>query len=196
MIESESLTKLIASFRSLPGVGTKTATRYAYSVIEGSEQNASAFAASIIEAKQNVKFCRICGNYTDNDVCEICATRKPTTICVVAQPKDIDPIENTGAFRGTYHVLHGVIDFQKGVRAEDLTIKELVSRIKEGKTEEVILATNPDPQGELTASYLAATLKPLGVKVTHLARGISINSEIEYTDVNTLQHALDDRKPV
>lgn len=196
MIESESLTRLIAAFRSLPGVGTKTATRYAYSVIEGSEQNAEAFASAIIEAKKNVHFCRICGNYTDNDVCEICSTRSSKTICVVAQPKDIDPIENTGAFRGTYHVLHGVIDFQKGVRAEDLTVRELVDRINRGETEEVILATNPDPQGELTGSYLAATLKPLGVRVTHLARGISVNSEIEYTDVNTLQHALDDRKPV
>ena len=196
MIESESLTRLIASFRTLPGVGTKTATRYAYNIIEGSEQNAEAFATAILEAKKNVHFCRICGNYTDNDICEICATRKSKTICVVAQPKDIDPIENTGVFQGTYHVLHGVIDFQRGVRAEDLTIKELVNRIQEGNTEEVILATNPDPQGELTGSYLAATLKPLGVRVTHLARGISINSEIEYTDVNTLQHALDDRKPV
>lgn len=196
MIQSESFNRLIAAFRSLPGVGTKTAQRYAYSIIEGSVENAEAFASAVIDAKNNVKFCSVCGNFTENDLCELCISRSPRVICVVAQPKDIDPIEKTGAFNGAYHVLHGVIDIQKGIDADKLRIRELISRISEGKTEEVIIATNPDLGGELTGAYLASVLKPLGVKVSRLAYGISIGSEIEYADSNTLQHALSDRKPL
>ena len=196
MIQSESVNKLIAAFRTLPGVGSKTAARYAYKIIEGTPVEAEAFAEAIVNAKKNVKFCSVCGNFTENDVCEYCSSRSPRVICVVAQPKDIDPIEKTGAFNGSYHVLHGVIDIQKGIDADKIRIRELVARISEGKTEEVIIATNPDLGGELTGAYIAAALKPLGVKVTRLAYGISVGSEIEYADSNTLQHALSDRKPL
>ena len=196
MIQSESMARLIAAFRTLPGVGSKTAARYAYQIIEGGMDDAEAFASAILDAKRNIKFCSKCGNYTENDVCETCLTRSSRVICVVAQPKDIDPIEKAGVFNGAYHVLHGVIDFQKGVTEDKLRIKELITRIQEEGTEEVIIATNPDVCGELTGAYLAGTLKPLGVKVTRLAYGISVGSEIEYADANTLQHALSDRKPL
>lgn len=196
MIQSESLNKLIASFRTLPGVGGKTAARYAYKIIEGSEQDAEAFASAILQAKHDVHFCSVCGTFTEKDVCEICSSRSSKTICVVAQPKDIDPIEKAEAFDGTYHVLHGLIDLNKGVEAEKLHIRDLVARIGKGETEEVILALNADIAGEVTTSYLANVLRPLGIKVTRLAYGMSTGSEIEYTDPNTLQHALTDRKPV
>lgn len=196
MIQSESVSALISAFRTLPGVGTKTAARYAYKIIDGTNEEAEAFAQAILSAKRNVKFCSVCGNYTESDVCEFCATRSDKVICVVAQPKDIDPIEKTGAFNGSYHVLHGVIDIQKGIDADKIRIRELIQRLSTGHTEEVIVATNPDLGGELTGAYIAAAVKPLGIKVTRLAYGISVGSEIEYADSNTLQHALDDRKPI
>lgn len=196
MIQSESVSALISAFRTLPGVETKTAARYAYKIIDGSMEDAEAFAAAILSAKRNVKFCSVCGNYTENDICEFCTTRSDKVICVVAQPKDIDPIEKTGVFNGAYHVLHGVIDIQKGIDADKIRIRELIKRLSSGRTEEVIVATNPDLGGELTGAYIAAAVKPLGIKVTRLAYGISVGSEIEYADANTLQHAIDDRKPI
>ncbi len=186
------MARLIACFKSLPGVGLKTATRYAYSIIEKDEVFAQEFSLAITNAKNNVKFCSVCGNYTEDDTCEICNSRNKETICVVAQPKDITPFEKLGNFKGVYHVLHGVIDFQKGIGVEDIRIKELMSRLSGVK--EVIIATNPDIGGELTASYLANQIKPLGIKVSRLAYGISVGSEIEYADELTLQRALADRK--
>lgn len=191
-MESESLSRLIARFRTLPGVGIKTATRYAYSVIEKDPSFAEGFAEDLVNAKKNVKFCKLCGNYTENDVCEICETRDQSVICVVAEPKDIAPFEKMGGYTGVYHVLHGVIDFQKGVGVDDIRLKELVTRLPGVK--EVIVATNPDIGGELTATYIANMIKPLGVQVSRLAYGISVGSEIEYADELTLQRALKDRK--
>ncbi|MGN1042538.1 MAG: recombination mediator RecR [Christensenellales bacterium] len=191
-MESESLSILIAKFRSLPGVGIKTATRYAYSVIEKDASYAKEFAEALIEAKNKIHFCKECGNYTDSEICEICASRDKSTICVVAEPKDIAPFEKMGDYDGVYHVLHGVIDFQKGISAEDIRIKELISRLDGVK--EVIIATNPDIGGELTATYIANLIKPLGITVSRLAYGISVGSEIEYADELTLQRALKDRK--
>ena len=191
-MESESLSRLIARFRTLPGVGIKTATRYAYSVIEKDPSFAEGFAEDLVNAKKNVKFCKLCGNYTENDVCEICETRDQSVICVVAEPKDIAPFEKMGGYTGVYHVLHGVIDFQKGVGVDDIRLKELVTRLPGVK--EVNVATNPDIGGELTATYIANMIKPLGVQVSRLAYGISVGSEIEYADELTLQRALKDRK--
>lgn len=191
-MESESMSVLIAKFRSLPGVGLKTATRYAYSVIEKDETYAKEFADALISAKKNIHFCRECGNYTDAELCDICATRDKSVICVVAEPKDIAPFEKMGDFNGVYHVLHGVIDFQKGISVEDIRIKELLTRLTGVK--EVIVATNPDIGGELTATYIANLIKPLGITVSRLAYGISVGSEIEYADELTLQRALMDRK--
>ena len=191
-MQSESLNKLVASFRKLPGVGTKTALRYAYKIIESSDEDAQKFAENILNAKRNIHFCSVCGNYTENDVCEICSTRNQKIICVVAQPKDIEPFEKMGTFTGVYHVLHGVLDFQNGIDADKIRIRELLARLQ--GVEEVIIATNPDVCGELTSTYLANTIKPLGIKVTRLAYGISVGSEIEYADEITLQRALSDRK--
>lgn len=191
-MQLESMARLIACFKSLPGVGLKTATRYAYSIIDKDEEFAKEFSLAIINAKNTVKFCSICGNYSEEDVCELCNTRNKEIICVVAQPKDIVPFEKLANFKGVYHVLHGVIDFQKGVGIEDIRIKELMKRLSGVK--EVIIATNPDIGGELTASYIANQIKPLGIKVSRLAYGISVGSEIEYADELTLQRALADRK--
>lgn len=191
-MQLESMSKLIACFRKLPGVGVKTATRYAYSLIEQDREFSKQFCEAIINAKDTVKFCKVCGNYTEDDTCDICKNRDKSTICVVAEPKDITPFEKIGNFKGVYHVLHGVIDFQKGVGVEDIKVKELLGRLSGVK--EVIIATNPDIGGELTASYLANQIKPLGIIVSRLAYGISVGSEIEYADELTLQRALNDRK--
>ncbi len=188
----DALSALIARFRTLPGVGVKTAARYAYAVLGFSEEEAEQFAAAIVDAKRKIHFCKECGTFTDKDVCDICATRDKSVICVVAEPKDIAAVEKTGEFKGVYHVLHGVIDFQKGIGAENIRIKELLARLSGVK--EVIVATNPDIGGELTATYLANQIKPLGITVSRLAYGISVGSEIEYADELTLQRALKDRK--
>ncbi|NLL56431.1 MAG: recombination protein RecR [Clostridiales bacterium] len=187
-----SLSRLIAKFKSLPGVGIKTATRYAYNIIEGSKENAQEFASAILDAVNSIHFCSVCGNFTDIDVCSICQERDKTTICVVSDPKDINAFEKMGEYKGVYHCLHGTIDFQKGRGVDDIRIKELMSRLTGVK--EVIIATNADISGELTASYLANQIKPLGIKVSRLAYGISLGSEIEYADELTLQRALQDRK--
>ena len=189
---TESIARLTACFRSLPGVGTKTALRYAYSVVEGDQSKAEEFADAILQVKKNVRFCPECGNYTEDDLCEFCKSRSKKIICVVAQPKDIAPFEKLGSYKGVYHVLHGTIDFRSGVGVDDIRIKELMARLV--GVEEVIIATNPDISGELTASYLAGQIKPLGIRVTRLAYGISVGSEIEYADEVTLQRALSDRK--
>lgn len=186
------MSRLIACFKKLPGVGIKTATRYAYSVIEEDKDFVEEFCSALTNAKDTVKFCSVCGNYTENDTCEICDKRDKSIICVVAQPKDITPFEKIGNYKGVYHVLHGVIDFQKGVGIEDIRIKELLGRLS--GVSEVIVATNPDIGGELTAAYLANQIKPLGIIVSRLAYGISVGSEIEYADELTLQRALNDRK--
>ncbi len=192
-MQSECLNRLVASFRKLPGVGAKTALRYAYSVIESSPEDVKNFAEALTSVKQNIRFCSVCGNYTENEVCDICAHRNHKIICVVAQPKDIEPFEKMGTYDGVYHVLHGVLDFQNGVDADKIHIRELIARLT-GDVEEVIIATNPDVCGELTGTYLANMIKPLGIKVTRLAYGISVGSEIEYADEVTLQRALSDRK--
>jgi len=188
----EALSRLIAEFRNLPAVGLKTATRYAYSIIDMSEDEINSFLEAIREAKDKVHFCTICGNYSETDICERCLTAEQNSICVVKEPKDISAFEKTGAYNGLYHVLHGTLDFQKGIGAEDIRIKELVSRLK--GVSEIIIATNSDISGEMTAVYIANLIKPLGIKVTRLAHGLPMGSEIEYADEITLSKALNDRK--
>ncbi|MDD4315644.1 MAG: recombination mediator RecR [Clostridia bacterium] len=192
MVETEAMSRLVAAFRKLPGVGAKTAQRYAYSMLEMDGESTANFIQAIKEAKERIVLCSVCGNYCENGICKICSTRDKTTICVVGEPKDINAFEKMGGFEGVYHVLHGTLDFQKGIGVEDIRIKELASRLAGVK--EVIIATNPDVSGELTASYLAGMIKPLGIKVSRLAYGISVGSEIEYADELTLQRALQDRK--
>ncbi len=189
---TDAMSRLVACFRRIPGVGNKTAIRYAYSVIEDTKENAEEFAAAILDVKEHIHLCAECGNYTEDEVCEYCRTRDKKTICVVAQPKDIAPFEKGGMYNGVYHVLHGTIDFRNGIGVDDIRLKELMARLV--GVEEVIIATNPDVSGELTASFIAGQIKPLGIKVTRLAYGISVGSEIEYADEITLQRALSDRK--
>ena len=189
----EPIGRLINEFSKLPGVGKKTAQRYAYRIISMSESDARAFADAIVNVKRKVSYCKVCGNFTEEDVCEVCRTRDKGIICVVKEPKDVAAIEKLHEFKGVYHVLHGVIDPMEGVGPNDIRIKELLARIGEGEVKEVIVATNPDVSGDATAMYLARLIKPLGVTVTRLAHGIPVGSEIEYTDDVTLTRAFVER---
>ena len=189
----EPIGKLINEFSKLPGVGKKTAQRYAYKIIDMPEADARAFADAIIGVKRKVKYCKICGNFTEKEECEICTARNAETICVVKEPKDVAAIEKLHEFKGVYHVLHGVIDPMDGVGPNDIRIRELLARLNDGTVKEVIVATNPDVSGDATAMYLARLIKPLGIKVTRLAHGIPIGSEIEYTDDVTLTRAFVER---
>lgn len=188
------LDKLVNSFSKLPGVGKKTAIRYAYSVLNMSDEDVTDFSSNLILAKKNIKFCKECGNWSDRELCPICLNRSHRVICVVKEPKDVMTIEKTQVFNGTYHVLHGTISPQKNLGPNDIRIKELLQRISTYHTEEVIMATNPDVEGEATSMYIAGILKPLGIKVTRLAQGISFGSDIEYQDELTLSKALEERK--
>ena len=191
----EPIGRLINEFTKLPGVGKKTAQRYAYKIINMSAEEAAGFASAITDAKRKDRYCRICGNFTEGDECEICRTRDKSVICVVKEPKDVIAVEKLHEYKGVYHVLHGVINPMDGVGPNDIRIKELLSRI-DGSVKEVIMATNPDVEGEATAMYIAKLLKPLGVNVTRLAHGIPIGSELEYTDDVTLSRALSERKSI
>ncbi len=192
----EPIGKLINEFSKLPGVGKKTAQRYAYKIIGMTETEARGFADSIINCKRKVRYCKVCGNFTEEDVCEICKKRDKSVICVVKEPKDVIAMEKLREFKGVYHVLHGVISPMDGVGPNDIRIKELLARVNGGEASEVIMATNPDVEGEATAMYIAKLLKPLGINVTRLAHGIPIGSELEYTDEVTLSRALSERKSI
>lgn len=192
----EPIGRLINEFSRLPGVGKKTAQRYAYKIVDMSETEARAFADAIINVKQKVHYCKICGNFTEGDVCEICKRRDPSVICVVKEPRDASAIEKLHEFKGVYHVLHGVIDPMEGVGPNDIRIRELLARIQEGNVKEVIIATNPDVSGDATAMYIARLVNPLGVKVTRLAHGIPVGSEIEFTDDVTLSRAFAERNAI
>ena len=182
----EPIGRLINEFSRLPGVGKKTALRYAYRVVDMSEADARAFADAILNVKRKVKYCKICGGFSEEDECAICKTRDRSVICVVKDPRDVAAIEK----------LHEFIDPMEGVGPNDIRIKELLARIGEGGVKEVIVATNPDVSGDATALYLARLIKPLGVPVTRLAHGIPVGSEIEYTDDVTLTRAFVERNPL
>ena len=190
----EPIGRLINEFTKLPGVGKKTAQRYAYKIINMSAEEAAGFAAAITDCKRKVRYCSVCGNFTENDVCDICRSRDKSLICVVKEPKDVIALEKLHEYKGVYHVLHGVISPMEGVGPNDIRIKELLARVNEGGVKEVIMATNPDVEGEATAMYIARLLKPLGIDVTRLAHGIPIGGELEYTDDVTLSRALSERK--
>ena len=189
----EPIGKLVNEFSKLPGVGKKTAQRYAYKIIDMPESEARAFADAILGVKRKVKYCKTCGNFTEEETCGICRAREHNVICVVKEPKDVAAIEKLHEFKGVYHVLHGVIDPLAGVGPNDIRIRELLARISAGDVKEVIVATNPDVSGDATAMYIAKLIKPLGVDVTRLAHGIPIGSEIEYTDDVTLARAFVER---
>ncbi len=192
----EPLGRLINEFSKLPGVGKKTAQRYAYKIIDMSESDARAFADAILGAKRKIKYCSVCGNFTEAETCEICRTRDKSVICVVKEPKDVLAIEKLREFKGVYHVLHGVIDPLSGVGPNDIRIRELLARLQGGDVKEVIVATNPDVSGDATAMYIAKLIKPFDITVTRLAHGIPIGSEIEYTDDVTLARAFVERNKI
>ncbi len=194
MRQPEVIERLVNRFAALPGVGRKTAQRYAYAVIEMSDEDAKSFAEAITEVKEKVKFCSICGNLTDKEVCDICSSRSHDVICVVAEPKDVLALERVAGRTFVYHVLGGTLSPLDGRGPEKLRIKQLLARLDGVK--EVIMATNPDVEGEATAMYVARLLRPLGVKVTRLAQGISMGSEIEYADEVTLTRALESRTEI
>ena len=192
-MHEEIIEQLIEQFRTLPGVGYKTAQRYAFSIIEGKTERAEKFASAITEAKEKIGFCKICGNFTDSEICPICRQRNRKIVCVVAEPKDILSMEKVKNYNGVYHVLFGTISPLEHRGPNDIKIKELLSRVQTDKVEEVIMATNPDVEGDATAMYISKLLTPLGVKVTRLAQGVSMGSELEFADEVTLTRAMESR---
>ncbi|MBQ8197580.1 MAG: recombination protein RecR [Clostridia bacterium] len=192
----EPIGKLINEFTKLPGVGAKTAQRYAYKVINMTDEEAKEFANAILNAKSNVHYCKICGNFSEGDVCDVCKNRVADVICVVKEPKDVIAIEKLNEYNGVYHVLHGTISPMDGIGPNQLNIKSLLERISKGGVTEIIMATNPDVEGEATAMYISNLIKPLGIKVTRLARGIPIGTDLEYADEVSLARAFVERKTI
>ena len=195
---SPSIEKLIEAFEKLPSIGNKTAARLAFYILNASQEETNEFVEAIVNAKKNLKYCSICYNISDTDPCEICsnAGRDKSVICVVEDVKDIVAMEKTHEFKGLYHVLHGSISPMNGVGPDDIKLKELLSRLMEGKVKEIILATNPRVEGEATAMYISKLVKPLGVKVTRIAHGIPVGGDLEYTDEVTLSKALEGRREI
>jgi recombination protein RecR len=192
----DSITQLVKALARLPGIGEKTATRFAFYILNAPKEEVQHLARSILQVKKRVALCSVCFNITDRNPCSLCQNegRRKETLCVVEDPADLLAIEKTGTFKGTYHVLHGTIAPLDGITAEDLKIRELMRRIKGEKIKEVIVATNPTVHGEATALFLSEQIKPLGVRVTRIARGIPVGGDIEYTDEMTLQKALEGRR--
>ncbi len=190
------LARLYEQLRRLPGVGSKTAMRLAYHVLDMSQEDVSLLAKALLEAKQTIHYCSRCFNLCDSELCEICQDegRDQSVICVVEQPQDLMAMEKTQGFKGVYHVLHGVLSPLDGIGPEQLKIKELLYRLQGGKVQEIIVATNSDVEGEATAAYLAQLIKPLGIKVSRLAHGLPIGGDLEYADEITLYKALENRR--
>lgn len=193
-----ALESLVEQFARLPGIGSKSAQRLAFYVLSLSEDEAQRFADAIVTAKRTVTFCPVCRNLTDGGLCPICSSpkRDPSVICVVADPRDVAAIERAREFSGHYHVLHGVISPMNHIGPDDLEIKSLLDRVAMGGVEEVIMATNPDTEGEATAMYLARLLRPFGVRVTRLAYGIPVGGHLEFADDATLMRALEGRRDI
>lgn len=189
------LKKLMEHFAALPGVGRKSAQRLAFFVLDMPEEQAKDFADAILEAKKSIHNCKVCQNLTDKEICDICASpqRDDSVICVVENPRDVMAFERLQEFNGKYHVLHGLISPLDGIGPDQIRIKELLLRLQETDVQEIIMATNPTIEGEATAMYISKLLKPLGIRVTRLAFGIPVGSELEYADNSTLNKALENR---
>ncbi len=190
--------RLTEQFARLPGIGGKTAQRLSFYILSLPAEEAQAFADAIMDAKKTVRLCPVCQNLTDQDLCDICADpqRDQSKICVVAEPKDVLAMERAREYNGVYHVLHGVISPLNHVGPDDIRIRELLTRVGEGNVEEIIMATNPDTEGEATAMYISRLLRPMGVRVTRLAYGIPVGSQLEYADEVTLLRALEGRREI
>ena len=195
MYYPEPIARLIESFSKLPGIGQKTATRLAFYTIGMEDQDVNEFAKNLLTAKRDLSFCSICGNLTESDPCAICTdpTRDRTTILVVEESKDVLAMEKIREYRGLYHVLHGTISPMNGISPDEINVKTLITRLMDSEVKEVIIATNATSDGEATAMYLARMIKPAGIKVTRLARGLAVGSDIEYADEITLSKAVENR---
>lgn len=193
----EPIARLINSLSHLPGIGGKTAQRLAYFIINMPEDDVMDMVAALTEVKKKIHYCSVCGDFTDSGVCGICrdSGRDGSTICVVRDPRDVVAMERLGEYRGLYHVLHGTISPMDGIGPDDIRIKELLSRLNSGVTE-IIMATNPDVEGEATAMYIARLIKPMGIKVTRIAHGVPVGGDLEYTDELTLSKALEGRREI
>lgn len=197
MLFARPLAELIAQFEKLPGVGPKSAQRLAYHVLRMPEDDVRRLSEALLAAREKLRFCEVCQNVSEREVCEICADhrRDASVICVVAEPRDIAAVERINEYHGLYHVLHGLLNPMDDVGPEDIKVRELVARMKDGVTE-VIVATNPNVEGDTTALYLAKLIKPLGVRVTRLAHGMPVGGELDYADSATLLSALEYRRDI
>jgi recombination protein RecR len=196
MATAPSIQRLLDEFERLPGIGPKSAQRIVYWLLNGDRASAERLSAAVLDVKDTVHFCSQCGNYAEGDLCEICASSKrdASIICVVSEPRDIPSIERTGAFNGLYHVLGGTLSPLEGVGPDDLHIGQLMKRLADDRVGEVLLATNPNVEGETTASYLARLIRPLGLKVTRLASGLPVGGDLEFADEVTLGRAIESRR--
>ncbi len=193
---TDAINKLIQEFNRLPGIGPKSAQRIAFHLLRAPEEQARLLAEAILSIKQKITLCAVCFNLTEANPCLVCGNpeRDRTKVCIVEQPQDIVAIEHTGVYKGLYHVLHGAISPTEGVGTEDIRIRELLNRLKDGSVSEIILATNTNLEGEQTAMYLSRVITPLGVRVTRLAQGLPFGTELEYADDVTLTRALEGRQ--
>ncbi|HEO4702034.1 TPA: recombination protein RecR [Streptococcus agalactiae] len=195
MLYPTPIAKLIDSFSKLPGIGTKTATRLAFYTIGMSDEDVNEFAKNLLAAKRELTYCSVCGNLTDDDPCLICTdkTRDQSVILVVEDSKDVSAMEKIQEYNGLYHVLHGLISPMNGISPDDINLKSLITRLMDGQVTEIIVATNATADGEATSMYISRVLKPAGIKVTRLARGLAVGSDIEYADEVTLLRAIENR---
>lgn len=195
---SAPIAKLIEALSKLPGVGSKTAQRLTFYLLNMPEKEVEDLAKAIVYAKRSVKYCTVCCNITDSEKCEICSNpnRDHSVICVIEDPKDVAALERTREFKGLYHVLHGAISPMDGVGPDDIKIRELLARLKDEEIKEIIIATNPNIEGEATAMYISRLVKPLDIKVTRIAHGVPVGGDIEYADEVTLMKALEGRREI
>jgi recombination protein RecR len=192
----EAIAKLIDAFTRLPGIGPKTAGRLAFYVLRMKEEDVTDFAKALVNVKRNLHYCSVCCNITDIDPCRICQdkSRDPSIICVIQEPKDLVAMERTREFRGYYHVLHGAISPMEGIGPDEIYVAELLKRLGDDQVQELIMATNPNIEGEATAMYLSRLIKPFGIKVTRIAHGLPVGGDMEYADEVTLTKALEGRR--
>ena len=195
---SEPIDRLINEFSKLPGIGRKTAQRLAFHVINMDIKDVTGLSKALVDVKNEIKYCSVCCNISDSEVCPICANsrRDPSTICVVEDPRDVAAMERTKDYSGRYHVLNGVISPMDGIGPDMLNIKELISRLGDGSVKEIIMATNPTIEGEATAMYISRLVKPMGIKVTRIAHGLPVGGDLEYADDVTISKALEGRREI
>ncbi len=198
MSVTEPIARIAAQLSRLPGIGQKTAQRLAYHIAAMPENDVRELASALWNGRKAIRFCDVCGNLTESEICPICGdeSRHTGQVCVVREPKDVAALERMHDYKGVYHVLHGTLSPMNGIGPEDIRIKELLSRLADGELNEVILATNPDIEGEATATYIARLVKPLGIKVTRIAHGVPVGSDLEYADEVTLSKAMEGRREV